>query len=694
MSPPDPCPDPDQLSAFHRGDLGPDALDAVGEHLSSCRECEARLAAIDAGNEVVSNLRKFFGREPWVGPEEYRGLERKAKAIPVGDPGDVPTAPPEPPTAPAGLALPARLGKYELIKELGRGGMGVVYAAVHTNLNKRVAVKVILPEYADHPRVVARFRREARAVGELDHPNIVAATDADEADGCPFLVMELVDGLDLVFLLRRVGPLPVADACELIRQAAGGLQYVHEHGRVHRDLKPSNLMLAADGVVKILDLGLAAFRADGPPPGGDLTGSRLMMGTADYTAPEQWADSHRVDIRADVYSLGCTLYHLLVGRAPFAGPEYQSLARKQLAHAEAAPPAARPARPDVPPELDAVLQRMLAKRPEDRFPTPRAVADALAPFTAGADCRKLATDATGRSTHPWPGAGSAAGSAETATHRGRTPAVPGAKADPAAAQAPRRRVAVAAGALLVAAVVSVLAAVSRRPGEDPPPTPPPQPPEGPAQPIQTNVWNDVLVREPDRLMFPNPRNQNSFSFFPDTRTYRVDVRDDAVILFGKIDRVNYQIQVGITQTRWAGGVGLFFGYHDETFGGQPCRRFQVLHLYQRLTNIPAEKFFVRRSWMRIQDREGTPRIVDQFDAPAVSVGTPHDSREYMLTLEVSRSGLVDVTWDGGHLPLLTTPGANGYFGPADHVGGFGVFLRQSAATFGNARFMLHEGKNP
>ena len=280
------------------------------------------------------------------------------------------------------------------LEKLGEGGMGTVYKALHTELDRLVAIKVMRRSQLDEDWAVARFRREIKAVGQLDHPNIVRAHDARAIADTHFLVMEYVDGLDLHELVKRCGPLPVADACELVRQAALGLQCAHEHGLVHRDIKPSNLMLNRQGQVKILDLGLARLQTAGLA--GETTAVGQMMGTPDYMAPEQASDSHAVDIRADIYSLGCTLYKLLTGNAPFGGPQYQSLLAKMTAHRDRAPPSVRQFRDDVPEELLAVLDRMLAKSPEQRFATPAEVADALQPFSQGSDLGKLLAKAEGR----------------------------------------------------------------------------------------------------------------------------------------------------------------------------------------------------------------------------------------------------------------------------------------------------------
>jgi len=294
------------------------------------------------------------------------------------------------------------LGEYQLLEKLGEGGMGTVYKAVQTRLDKIVALKILTSGRMEDEEAIARFEREMKALGRLDHPNIVQAHDAREIDGTLVLVTEYVDGMDLNELLRRTGPLSVADACKLIRQAAVGLQYAHEHGLVHRDVKPSNLMITRRGQVKLLDLGLARFQI-GDTSGREVTAAGQAVGTPDYMAPEQIADTHTVDIRADIYALGCTLYKLLAGRPPFSGPNYKSAFDKQSGHMEHTPPPIERVRADTPDELVAVINRMLAKDPEDRFATPRKVAEAVRPMAADSNLAKLWATAEGKSPATAPG---------------------------------------------------------------------------------------------------------------------------------------------------------------------------------------------------------------------------------------------------------------------------------------------------
>jgi serine/threonine-protein kinase len=268
-----------------------------------------------------------------------------------------------------------RIGNYEILDRLGAGGMGTVFKARHRRMKRVVALKVVSREVAQSGRFAERFQREVETIARLSHPNIVMAFDADEGEAGPFLVMEFVNGRDLASEVAQAGPLPVADAVDRILQAARGLEYAHAQGIIHRDIKPGNILRDAGGVVKVADLGLARLNApDGTPGNTSLTQAGTVVGTAEYMSPEQAIDSGQVDHRADVYSLGCTLYFLLAGRAPY---QASSIMAMFLKHREAPIPNVRDARPDVPPELEAVARRMVAKAPDDRYQTMTDVVRAL-----------------------------------------------------------------------------------------------------------------------------------------------------------------------------------------------------------------------------------------------------------------------------------------------------------------------------
>jgi len=261
-----------------------------------------------------------------------------------------------------------------VLRLLGRGGMGTVYLAEHKVMERRVALKVIRPDLTARPELVQRFQREAKAAARLAHPNVVSAYDAEQAGDCHLLVTEYVEGTDLACWLKARGPLPVSEACGYVRQAALGLQHAHEQHMVHRDLKPHNLMRLPSGQVKILDFGLALL---GRSVGEDGTQSGAILGTPDYMAPEQANDAHAADIRADIYSLGCTLYELLSGRPPFPGG---GLLDKLRRHMQEQPAPLALLRPELPAPLVEVVGRMMVKDPNGRYQTPAEVAVALEPW--------------------------------------------------------------------------------------------------------------------------------------------------------------------------------------------------------------------------------------------------------------------------------------------------------------------------
>jgi serine/threonine protein kinase len=267
-------------------------------------------------------------------------------------------------------------GQYVVLDKLGAGGMGVVLKAQHRRMKRTVAIKVLSSAAMKQAGTVERFHREAEAAAKLSHPNIVTAYDADEHQGMHYLAMEYVEGKDLATVVKEHGPLPVQQAVECILQAARGLQYAHSRGIVHRDIKPGNLLLDNEGTVKILDMGLARIVGAEAALGGAerLTTTGQVMGTCDYMAPEQSLDTHQADARADIYSLGCTLFRLLTGNPPYRG---ETFAKLFLMHLESPIPSLCEARPEVPESLDAVFRRMLAKKPEDRYQSMTEVAAEL-----------------------------------------------------------------------------------------------------------------------------------------------------------------------------------------------------------------------------------------------------------------------------------------------------------------------------
>jgi hypothetical protein len=325
-------PSPESLAAFAKGRT---VDSTVAQHLDTCAECR----------RVVANAKTsdFSDRPPSAQTE----------------------------------CLPAFAG-YEVVRELGRGGMGVVYLARNTLMARDEVLKVVSHGLLANPAASERFLREMKAAAKLQHPNVVTAYTALREGDSLALAMEYVPGQDLAALVEARGPLPVANACYYAYQATAGLQHAHERGMVHRDIKPSNLILAkVDGrtVVKVLDFGLAKATLEKPETG--LTAEGRMLGTPAYVAPEQAADAANADIRADIYSLGCTLFHLLAGHPPFRSDSWVKVVGM---HQTAPVPSVADSRAGVPPGLAEVVANMMAKQPAARYQTPAEAGQALRPY--------------------------------------------------------------------------------------------------------------------------------------------------------------------------------------------------------------------------------------------------------------------------------------------------------------------------
>jgi len=401
------CPSVDEIRDFLNERLAPARDQELSLHIQDCQSCSELMTTVVDSDEtqdhgdllpVLAEIRTVQKDQSFDAEDAcLRAIER-ARRIPEQSSSSA---------AGSGVddivervSPPSMLGPYELGAEIGTGGMGSVYRATHSKLGRTVAVKILHGRRMSQPDAIARFEREMKAVGQLEHPNIVRATDADEDDGVQYLVMEYLDGVDLSSLVRKRGPLPVADACELVRQAANGLQHAHENGFVHRDIKPANLMLCggADGTesratvaphsvrkapcVKILDLGLALLDE---ATGDALTSTGQVMGTTYYMAPETLDWTSQIDIRADIYSLGATLCKLLTGRAPYDDGKPRSQMQKLKALATREPTPISDHRSDLPAGLVDIIGRMLACSPNDRYATPNEVAEALLDHTVGHD---------------------------------------------------------------------------------------------------------------------------------------------------------------------------------------------------------------------------------------------------------------------------------------------------------------------
>lgn len=519
------CASDDELRAWLLGRLDDQSSDRIAAHLADCSRCEHTLSAFDESTDsMVRDLKQaaIARRDTAADPQPSDDLQSVLQQ--VRNPWENTTE------ATELSAVDDCLRDYELREPLGSGGMGTVYRAIHRRLRRTVAIKLLPARRLRDQAAVTRFEREMQAIGSLNHPAIVRATDAGEVDGTHFLAMDFVHGIDLGQLVRRTGPLSVADACEVIRQAALGLQHAHDRGLVHRDIKPSNLMIElpeaegdapspcdSDGThgaaperssdsrddgrpgashaapttapateepsansgrapfpaasVKILDLGLALFGSASEAV-DDLTTVGQLMGTLDYMAPEQADNCHHVDARADIYSLGATLFKLLTGRAPYESPDVRSPLRKMKAIATIDAPAIQSRNPAIPDAVAAIVDRTLSRDPAARFATAAEVAEALAPFCLGHQIGRAAQRAMAAVPPETPARRSGPLTLERSPDRSESPTGPR-PADPSAsgaanaastraagsAQPPRSRWrilrALAAGALLVLAGVII-----------------------------------------------------------------------------------------------------------------------------------------------------------------------------------------------------------------------------------------------
>lgn len=373
----------DLLAAYLLGKLPLSELLAVENHFSSCDDCESRAASANPSDKLVRQLirskpdpdaattchasinqvaesanrscNENTGLTAWIGQTHVDGLKLPLPAELIGHP------------------------RYRIIRLLGRGGMGTVWLAEHLVMRRHVALKVIRPELISFPGATIRFRREVEASAKLNHPNIVAAYDAEQIGDVFFLVMEYVDGKPLTEFIKE-GPLAVSSACRVIRDAALGLAHAHAAGLVHRDVKPANILMSYCHEVKVVDFGLVtAMGAD-----SSITTDHIVMGTPDSIAPEQAIDPRVADARSDIYSLGCSLYHLLTGQVPFPDG---SMVQKIDAHRYRLPGALS----QIPPELGSILSRMLAKKPGQRIQTADEVASSLQAFCGSCESVSFAT---------------------------------------------------------------------------------------------------------------------------------------------------------------------------------------------------------------------------------------------------------------------------------------------------------------
>lgn len=390
------CPTSAQLESLSLGQLPEEQSDALIHHLGSCDSCQNELAQIDSSEDsLIAQLRSSTTdtEEDFANADGCRVAMTRALAALAMVPDHV---------SPDNALVPEKIGDYEIVRPLGHGGMGHVFLGKHMKLGRMVAIKLL----ADHRRwdqtMRERFESEMRLIGGLKHPNIVSAYDAREVDGLAVLVTEFIDGMTLSDILKRTGKISVANASKIVRDVCEALQYIQTKGLVHRDIKPSNIMIDQDGSVKLLDLGLARIEqnteATSHFAATEFTATGQAMGTADYIPPEQINDGRNVDIRADIYGLGCTFYKLLTGKAPFA--DHSSVYSKMNAHVSEAPVSLKTNK-NIPVKIANLVDSMLAKEPANRPQQPSDVADKLTAFGSDADLREVVVKAQALPVKPF-----------------------------------------------------------------------------------------------------------------------------------------------------------------------------------------------------------------------------------------------------------------------------------------------------
>ena len=645
--PPGKCPEHETLSLFLLGQLEKVPLEAVGAHLEDCPICQRQIERLERESRPgMGNSRQQILQPAGVNPDEETDCERLRNKLISLRPSNLNGRTYQASADPVPLlesTLPKRIGQLELQECLGQGAMGIVFKAWHVKLKRPVAIKFLLPRHRDDLQFQQRFEREMEAIGQLsEHAHIVRANDAAEENGLPYLVMEYVEGCDLSTLLVRLGNLRVADACEMARQAALGLDHAHRHGVLHRDVKPSNLLLSTRGQVKVMDLGLAVFQED-PTLSAPWAQGPGMVGTADYMPPELWRGAPEIGAEADVYSLGCTLFKLLTGHAPFSDRDAND---KKKAHLSAPVPSLRAERPAIPATLDALLQRMLAKKPRDRLQRLAEVALALEPFTEQADLRVLAESA--RSEH--------SDTHAVSWDRTRVTKILRSFKGRVSQQTPRT-------VFLSLLLVSLIAVAYM------------------GWPILgTPAPTVLLAEEPEHLLW---------NYSPAEETIHVESQFVSLIKAGSTRRASGVLATRISPMLGQPDAGIFYAYHVEAVNADRVHRVDMLGLRPADTGSGYELY------------QGTGTYTQFADGHSAWI---HDEQTKWLVTMVAGKPFVDLQlrFEDGKLQSvrcderLLTMAAE----PVDNtelagkpIGVFGVFNQKGAASFWRTRFSIATGKN-
>jgi eukaryotic-like serine/threonine-protein kinase len=574
------------------------------------------------------------------------------------------------------IIVPSIFGEYEIVGRLGGGGMGEVFKAFHRKLKRPEAIKIVRRDRLDRPGATERFFREMEAVGRLNDPHFVTAYGAGEVNGIPYLAMEFVTGCDLGRLVRTHGPLGYRECCRIAYEVSLALDIADQLGVVHRDLKPSNILLTEKGAAKIADLGLAKFCRDESED--TLTSADAVVGTADYIAPEQIKSGTSIDIRADIYSLGCTVYYMLAGKPPFSGPDYGSTLQKLKAHADAPAPSIASVRDDVPHEIARLVSRMMRKRPDDRYRDPKALAEALAGFCDGADVARLVAGVVEPAAEP----------RLPSTVSNRSPTVAGARRTANFRQYIPYAAAVLCAIGVVAAAVMGIAVLlpGRHPGSAGASADKPFEDLAPAE-IRLGQWYNLLNREPKKIIWPD-ENLGAHSLIThraDSRMAHIQSQHLACLALGRIDHDSFVWRIDIVRPEWtSGAVGLFLG-GSEADGGTTisCQTFEV----ERGMSRGKWHYRLERNQAVIDKPSGQPLTGPSKRLCGGAIEEPAAQAPITVEIAVTRGVLTGFRWDG-KTPDITDVRASATEPPASYKGLFGILIEGTAADFDNSQIRL------
>lgn len=668
------CPSPIALLAFLNAELPTSESTAVSTHLDQCTSCQELTNGLSDDPELRQWNELYLSQSPVPSIDQ----SKDGKSV-----GPVRTAPSQ--NGRTDSKRITRLGQLDIYESpIGHGGMSLVFKAFHRKLKRFAAFKVLLPQRTTDRTALKRFNQEMALVGNLNHPNIVRAFDAGEINSLSYFVTEYIDGPCLAHMIQSQGQLSVPVSCEIARQIALALEHVHQRGLVHRDVKPSNILLTGEGTAKLADLGISCF-ADPLPNETKLTSTGVVPGTVDYLPPEQATKKSLVDGRSDLYSLGCTLYHCIVGKPPFSGSRYDTDWKKLAAHANVSPAPIRNFRDDVPQDVIDLIDRLLDKVPVRRAAGSGAVAKDLQRWSSPDELTSMlqSTD--------WlpPETMQSAGTAELAQE-----VIAKLRKQSSARRGRWLSLATVAGLLVAVAVVVVF--ITHVPNNQTPrvQTPAANVPFRDLTPgeIVDKKWYSLLNTAPEKLWWDEGSRKWPYSFDPKAEQVHFETFGLGMLELGNTHRKkNYTLRIDISQTNPGGKVGMFHGYHRVADNQW---RFQLLHFQSRTDPADKTKIEIRlyRSIITVTKNEAGGISLSPFLITSVPVKQP-DRRAMTLQIDVIDANITNIRWGGSsdRLKVLWTIGMTPSLKeitPDDYSGSFGIYSFYGTATFEQAQIKL------